>query len=327
MSSPAPLLADPPVEPSFSVQDWASPVQDSASPDPDPAPAAPAPAALPGSPPPEAAPVPAALPGPPPPEAAPAPAPAAPSGPTALVSDGHRLEWHLARPPGSVARGGVRSGLVIAHDLPVGEGAAPTAPVTFPELAERIARDTGWLALSFSLRGAGRSAGSFSPGGWLRDVGAAVALLRPEVASVFVVGFGFGGTLALRAAALDRSIGGVGVLGTPSDLMAWAADVEALGAVVAEAGYLRQSPEDLAGWADDLRDIDPLGSAAAIPPRPLLIIHGSDDREVPLVDGRALSDAAEDVAELRVIPTAGHRLRHDPRAVALLLGWLQRHAG
>ena len=38
-------------------------------------------------------------------------------------------------------------------------------------------------------------------------------------------------------------------------------------------------------------------------------------------------DAAEGVAELRVIPTAGHRLRHDPRAVALLMGWLQRHGG
>jgi putative redox protein len=29
-------------------------------------------------------------------------------------------------------------------------------------------------------------------------------------------------------------------------------------------------------------------------------------------------------AELRVLDGAGHRLRHDPRAVALLLGWLDR---
>jgi len=29
-------------------------------------------------------------------------------------------------------------------------------------------------------------------------------------------------------------------------------------------------------------------------------------------------------AELRVITGAGHRLRHDPRAVAVLLGWLDR---
>jgi putative redox protein len=29
-------------------------------------------------------------------------------------------------------------------------------------------------------------------------------------------------------------------------------------------------------------------------------------------------------AELRVIAGAGHRLRHDPRAVAVLFGWLDR---
>ena len=188
------------------------------------------------------------------------------------------------------------------------------------------ARDTGWLALSFSFRGAGRLSGSFSPGGWLRDLQAAVDLVRPEVASVFVVGFGFGGTLALRAAALDPGIGGVAVLATPSDLLAWEADVDAVALVAGDAGYLHGTPDDLDQWAGDLRALDPLGSAAAIPPRPLLIVHGSADDEVPLVDGRALSDAAEGDAELRIIPMAAHRLRHDPRAVALLFGWLQRHA-
>jgi len=27
---------------------------------------------------------------------------------------------------------------------------------------------------------------------------------------------------------------------------------------------------------------------------------------------------------LRIIPGAGHELRHDPRAIAVLLGWLSR---
>ncbi|MEA3018982.1 MAG: hypothetical protein QOI47_506, partial [Actinomycetota bacterium] len=30
--------------------------------------------------------------------------------------------------------------------------------------------------------------------------------------------------------------------------------------------------------------------------------------------------------ELRIIQSAGHRLRHDPRAIAVLLGWLERQA-
>ncbi|MFI5042209.1 MAG: alpha/beta hydrolase family protein, partial [Acidimicrobiales bacterium] len=75
---------------------------------------------------------------------------------------------------------------------------------------------------------------------------------------------------------------------------------------------------------EELRAMDPLASARAIPPRPLLIVHGSADEEVPLVDARALADAAEGHCDLRVVPMAGHRLRHDPRAIAVLLGWLER---
>jgi alpha/beta superfamily hydrolase len=250
----------------------------------------------------------------------------APAAPRSLVSDGLRLEWHLARPPGSVARGGVRAGLVIAHGLPIGDRAAANAAVTFPELADRVARDTGWLALSFSFRGAGRSQGGFSPSGWLRDLAAAVEFIRPDVASVFIAGFGFGGALALRVAAQDPAIGGVAAVATPSDLLEAASDVDHLVARAASSGYLPAGePEDADRWAEDLESIDPLGSAAAIPPRPLLIVHGSHDPDVGLVDARALSDAALGRAELRIVPMAGHRLRHDPRAVALLLGWLQRH--
>jgi putative redox protein len=36
-----------------------------------------------------------------------------------------------------------------------------------------------------------------------------------------------------------------------------------------------------------------------------------------------LSDA-HGHAELRIVPGAAHDLRHDPRAVAVLLGWLDR---
>ena len=56
-------------------------------------------------------------------------------------------------------------------------------------------------------------------------------------------------------------------------------------------------------------------------PRPLLVVHGDDDDTVPTSDARQLA-GAHGSAELRIIPGAGHRLRHDPRAVAVLLGWL-----
>ena len=55
--------------------------------------------------------------------------------------------------------------------------------------------------------------------------------------------------------------------------------------------------------------------------RPLLVLHGVDDAEVPVstTPGRSPTPAGPN-SELRVVQGAGHRLRHDPRAIATLLG-------
>ena len=83
-------------------------------------------------------------------------------------------------------------------------------------------------------------------------------------------------------------------------------------------------PPDFDAWARELREIRPLGLIGKIPPRPLLIVHGASDDVVPMLDARALADAADGRVELRILVAAGHRLRHDPRAIAILLGWLDR---
>jgi putative redox protein len=55
----------------------------------------------------------------------------------------------------------------------------------------------------------------------------------------------------------------------------------------------------------------------------MLVMHGMDDESVPTSDARRLADA-HGHAELRLLDGAGHRLRHDPRALAILFGWLDR---
>ena len=48
-----------------------------------------------------------------------------------------------------------------------GPGGAATSGQTYPELAERLAADTGWVVLAFNFRGTGASEGNFSLAGWL----------------------------------------------------------------------------------------------------------------------------------------------------------------
>jgi uncharacterized protein len=76
-------------------------------------------------------------------------------------------------------------------------------------------------------------------------------------------------------------------------------------------------------WARELRSVRPLDAARAMSDRPLLLVHGDDDDTVPTRESRQLAQAHGN-AELRIISGAGHRLRHDPRAVAILIGWLDR---
>ena len=42
-----------------------------------------------------------------------------------------------------------------------------------------------------------------------------------------------------------------------------------------------------------------------------------------MFDARVLADEHGE-ADLRIIEGGGHQLRHDPRAIAVLLGWLDR---
>jgi putative redox protein len=83
-------------------------------------------------------------------------------------------------------------------------------------------------------------------------------------------------------------------------------------------------PTDAPRWVREVAHVDAVAAARRLEGRPLLVLHGIDDPDVPVDDARALADAGAPLAELRLVQGAGHRLRHDPRAVATLLGWLDR---
>lgn len=217
--------------------------------------------------------------------------------------------------------------VVLAHGYPSDVQTAAMAAAALPELADRLAGEMGWMALAVAFRGCGGSEGTFSLRGWLLDLLAAVDHLEAteSVTGVWLAGFGTGGALAVCAGAERRSVQGVAALGAPADFDDWASHPRRLLEHAREVGMIAETtfPTSIEGWSRDLRELRAVAAAPRLAPRPLLVVHGSDDDLVPAFDARVLVDA-HGSAELRIINGAGHRLRHDPRAVAVLLGWLDR---
>lgn len=258
--------------------------------------------------------------------AGPVPSGAAGSSSVVIDAGGVRLAGHLARPVrGREAPG--RPGLVLCHGFPSGPKSAESSGQTYPELADRIAEEAGWVVLTFNFRGTGASGGDFSLGGWLADLRAAVdhLLTDHDVGGVWLCGASTGGSLAICGAAEDDRVSGVAALSARADFDDWASHPRRFLDHAREIGVIRSPafPTDPEQWVRELRETRPISLAAKLAPRPLLLIQGADDETVPAVDARALADS-HGSADLRIISGAGHRLRHDPRAIAVLLGWLER---
>jgi putative redox protein len=241
-----------------------------------------------------------------------------------LYSEGLRLGAHFARPPG-VHR---VPGLLVLPGFPRGPGGAATVGNTYASLVDRIAREAGWAALTFTMRGTGPSEGDFSIEGWLADVRAALdaLLARSDVTFACLAGFRLGGTLAIVTAAHDERVRGLATFAAPASLRTWVRDPQWFLEYARRTGVLRTSdfPPDPAAWIRAIANLDVVAAARRITPRPWLLVHGTDDDVVPVADARTLADAGGDCVELRVVAHAPHRLRHDPRAIAALLGWLDR---
>jgi esterase/lipase len=241
-----------------------------------------------------------------------------------LESGGSTLDLRISNSNGRPVVGHV---LVIVHGLPRLVGMGRQAAGLLPELAEHVANESGWVVATGTFSGVGGSTGTFSASKWREDLATIIERVAEGERRVSLAGFGFGGSLSLRVAAHDDRVRGVATFAAPAHLTAWSGSPEEIHRAVQVAGVVGDRRELLEPQAlyEDLLAIDPMGAIAEIPPRRLLIGHGTDDIEVPASDARDLVAAADGRAELRLIQGAGHQLRADPRMVATLLGWLDRH--
>jgi uncharacterized protein len=230
--------------------------------------------------------------------------------------------YATATSPGAPVRGHV----LLCHDLPRPQASATDVALTYPALADRLARETGWQVVTAALRGAGESAGDFSALGWLDDLRFLAENEVPEGSTRVVVGFGFGGVLALHLAASEDRVEGVACLGTPAEVVELTGDTQTFLARCRRTGVITSPgfPASVEAWEKELSVLHPAEDAARLKGRPLLLVHGSDDPDVDLSSARALADAATGPSELHVVLGGGHWLRADPRVLALLVGWLER---
>lgn len=241
-----------------------------------------------------------------------------------FLSGGHHLARYLIQPTG---KSGALPAMVLCHGFPSGGIDSRQSGGTFPELAEQVASEIGWNAMSFTFRGCGTSEGDFSMQGWVDDLRAAISHVVAETSpsGIWLVGNNTGGALALCVAADDPRVNGCALLGARADFDDWAEQPRRFLEHAREIGTIRRPgfPPSTEEWGRELRRFRPADAARRFAPRPLFLMHGADDEIVPTADSRVLAEA-HGSAELQIISGAGHRLRHDPRAMAILLGWLDR---
>ena len=233
------------------------------------------------------------------------------------------LSGHLAEPDDPVPD---PPGLVLLHGFPTRGRESPQSGLSFPELADRIAGELGWIVLTLNFRGCGKAEGDVSLVGWLDDVAAAVRHVAELGArGVWLAGFGSGGSLAVVEGARNPAVQGVAAMATPADFDDWAKHPRRLLLHARQVQVIKDPdfPLDFDQWSSELKVVRPRQAAASFAPRPLLLLHGDRDDLTPMEDTLSIAEA-HGSAEVRVLSGAGHELRHDPRAVAILLGWLRR---
>jgi dipeptidyl aminopeptidase/acylaminoacyl peptidase len=237
-------------------------------------------------------------------------------------------------------------GITIAGQLYLPEGKAPYPavcachgiPAGIPDpndrgyalLAEQIVPH-GLAVFIFNFRGAGASGGNLDMAGWTRDLKAVVDYLYslPQLDSSYLalLGFSAGAAVSVCMAAEDRRISAVAACACPAefDLFSKNDDPCSLIDHYREIGAIRDDdfPPSPQEWLGGFGIVKPIDYIAHIAPRPLLLVHGSQDEVVDVSHARRLYAKAGKPKQLIVIDGAGHRLRHSEQAMAVVIDWLK----
>jgi dipeptidyl aminopeptidase/acylaminoacyl peptidase len=248
--------------------------------------------------------------------------------PISWKSDGLAIRGELYPPSDQT---GPFPTLILCHGIPAKEKGPDDRG--YPLLAERFCRE-GFLVLIFNFRGAGVSEGNFDILGWAGDLekGLNTLYLRPEVdrKRIFLMGFSGGAAVSIYVAARHKEVAAVVSCASPAEFrdLSTAKGLEDFLVHAREVGIVKDPafPRSMDEWKKSFKRVRPIDWIDRIPPRPLLLIHGTGDDVVRISHAHRLYEKVKGKAELSIIEGAGHRLRVEEKAMEKASKWLGKIA-
>ena len=242
----------------------------------------------------------------------------------ALEVDGLNIIGQLYLPPGDMPYPTV----CVCHGIPA--GIPDPSDRGYPLLAEQICRQ-GFAVLIFNFRGTGASGGNLDILGWTRDLKAVIDYLcaLPEVdrSHLYLLGFSGGAAVSVYVAAQDTRVSSVVTCACPAEFTFFT-QVEKPQSLIdrfRSIGAIRDNdfPSSAQEWLGGFKLVSPIDYVAGISPRPLLLVHGSQDETVEVSQAHKLYAQAGEPKQIVIVEGAGHRLRQNDEAMAIVLGWLK----
>jgi len=244
--------------------------------------------------------------------------------PVTLEVDGINISGQLYLPGGD----GPYPTVCTCHGIPA--GIPDPTDRGYASLAEKISPH-GFAVFIFNFRGAGASGGNLDMPGWTRDLKAVIdylyALPRVDKTCLSLLGFSAGAAVSVYAAARDKRVSSVVACACPAEfsLVSIADSPRALVDHFRGIGAIRDDdfPVSAKGWFSGFELVKPISYIARISPRPLLLVHGSQDETVEVSHAHRLYARAGEPKQLAIVEGAGHRLRHSEAAMDIVIDWLK----
>lgn len=177
-----------------------------------------------------------------------------------------------------------------------------------------VLTSSGINAFRFDFRGCGESEGYFTDStvtARLRDLEAVLQYIHDMFENVALLGSSLGGTLSILAASKFKTI---------KTIVTWAAPILLKGILIPLKGVILQK------FIEDLENIDITGAAKEV--SNILIIHGEQDKIVPVKDAYTLFKLVKEPKKLKIIKNMDHRFTNPKlRKIAIdeSLRWLKNH--